>query len=247
MDENFHNLSKKERRESRREEKEKADEKNRQSRTAKRLVFWGIVFLILAGSVYGMIKLGSSGPRETNLPLANAVSASDWTIGNPDAKVILVEYSDLQCPACKMYMPIVEKISEEFKDKILFVYRHFPLKQIHKNAEMAARATEAAGKQGAFWQMADFIFANQAAWENSPGAKELFIKYAGMLNLGVERFKADIDSSEIKNKVNTDYQSGLAIRLNSTPSFFLNGDKIKNPNGYDEFRNIIVQAIAANP
>ena len=80
------------------------------------------------------------------------LNASDWKRGNPDAKLVLVEYSDFQCPACAVYFPVVERLLKDYPDKVLFVYRHFPLTQIHKNANLAAYAAEASGKQEKFWR-----------------------------------------------------------------------------------------------
>ena len=79
-------------------------------------------------------------------------------------KIVLIEYSDFQCPVCASYFPITKKLTEEFSDKIVFVYRHYPLVNIHPYAEPSARAAEAAGKQGKFWEMYELIFANQATW-----------------------------------------------------------------------------------
>ena len=117
----------------------------------------------LIGATWGMAQLASSGSKPALL--TSAVSDSDWVKGNRSAPVVLVEYSDFQCPACAASAPLVKQLTEEFGNKIAFVYRHFPLPQ-HKNAYPAAQAAEAAGKQGKFWEMADLIFANQTKWEN---------------------------------------------------------------------------------
>lgn len=99
---------------------------------------------------------------ETKIP--NTINSDDWIQGNKDSKIVLIEYSDFQCPACASYFPITKKLTEEFSDKIVFVYRHYPLVNIHPYAEPMARAAEAAGKQGKFWEMYELIFANQATW-----------------------------------------------------------------------------------
>lgn len=96
--------------------------------------------------------------------IPNTIEADDWVRGNKAAKVVLVEYSDFECPGCGAYYPIVEQLVEEYGDKIAYIYRHFPLTAIHKNAETMARAAEAAGKQGKFWDMYHLIFTNQSQW-----------------------------------------------------------------------------------
>lgn len=99
-----------------------------------------------------------------NVTIPNTITADDWVKGKKDSKVVLVEYSDFQCPACAAYFPMVEQVMDEYKDKVAFVYRHFPLISIHPYAEPMARASEAAGKQGKFWEMYQLIFKNQTAW-----------------------------------------------------------------------------------
>ena len=123
-----------------------------------------------------------------------------------------------------------------------------PLRQIHPNAQLAAQAAEAVGKQEKFWEMHDMIFENQRTWSNQMRgqAEETFVSYASALNIDIEQFKTDMDSEEVKDKVNNDYQSGIRARVNSTPTFFLNGERIQNPRSYEEFRNIINQALGDN-
>ena len=164
---------------------------------------------------------------------------SDWKRGNPDAKVVLVEYSDFQCSACAVYYPVVEKILKDYPDKILFVYRHFPLTQIHKNANLAAYAAEAAGAQNKFWEMYEKLFQNQKAWSDKDNAREIFTQYANELLINTEWFWGDMDLPEIKDRVLKDYQSGLLYQVDGTPSFFLNGKRIQNPAGYEALKKII--------
>ncbi|HLD96366.1 MAG TPA: thioredoxin domain-containing protein [Patescibacteria group bacterium] len=210
----------------------------------KKILIWAVLILGLVGATWGMAKLASA-PSGKAATLANAVSDSDWIKGKRGAKVVLVEYSDFQCPACAAYAPIVNSIMEEFGDRVAFVYRHFPLPQ-HQQAELAAQAAEAAGKQGKFWEMADLIFVNQSKWEGSSKAREEFISYAQLLNLSISQFETDMDSAEVKKEVTNDYLSGAAI-VNATPTFFLNGEKIQNPQSYDAFRELVLQELNQNP
>ncbi|OGC37705.1 hypothetical protein A2V54_02195 [candidate division WWE3 bacterium RBG_19FT_COMBO_53_11] len=210
----------------------------------KRLLIWVALILGVAVATWGMAKLASSSSDQPAI-LASAVSDSDWLKGSRDAGVVLVEYSDFQCPACASYAQIVNRITEEFGDKIAFVYRHFPLPQ-HQQAELAARAAEAAGKQGKFWEILDLIFVNQNNWAGQSNAQETFVSYAQLLNLDMNRFETELGSPELKKEVENDYLSGAAI-VNYTPTFFLNGEKIQNPRSYDEFREIILQKLGQNP
>ncbi|MEX1068649.1 MAG: thioredoxin domain-containing protein, partial [Patescibacteria group bacterium] len=114
----------------------------------KKLLIWALIVFGLIGATWGMAQLASS-PGNQTTTFATEISDSDWVKGDKDASVVLIEYSDLQCPACAAYAPLVNQILGEFGDRIAFVYRHFPLPS-HKNAEPAALAAEAAGKQGKF-------------------------------------------------------------------------------------------------
>jgi protein-disulfide isomerase len=171
------------------------------------------------------------------------ITESDWKKGNPNAPVVLVEYSDFQCPACAYYALMVSKLISEYPDKTLFVYRHFPLASIHKNAHLASYAAEAAGKQDKFWEMYEKIFANQNVWSNNNQAKEIFLDYAKELGLDENKFSLDITSPDVKNKVFQDYQSAILYQLNATPSFFLNGKKIQPPRTLEEFKLILEQEL----
>ena len=208
------------------------------------MAFWGISTLVLGGMVFGMVKIASRNSQDNKQPLSltSSVIESDWIKGNKEAKIVITEYSDFQCPACASYYGVVKQIHKDFGDRIAFVYRHFPLRQIHANAEIAALSAEAAGKQGKFWEMHDMIFENQKKWEGEKNAGEIFIKYGEDLGLNIEKFKQDLDSKEVKDKVEADYQSGIKAGVNHTPTFFLNGAEIQNPRSYEEFKNIINEA-----
>ncbi len=204
------------------------------------VAFLFLIILIVAGFVAMAVKL-KNGSNQPLLPVS-AIVVSDQIKGDHEAKIILIEYSDFQCPACAAYQPIVKQLVEEFKDKIVFAYRHFPLSQ-HKNSESAALAAEAAGKQGKFWEMHDLIFEKQNEWSESQTAEELFIKYAETLALNVEQFKKDFDLEEIADKIENDLISGERVGVNATPTFFLNGRKI-SPRSYEEFKQLIDSEIS---
>ena len=223
--------------------KEQKDKKEKR-KLLSRIILWTSAVIIIIAAVWSLLKITNNlSPASQNINIS--ISNSDWVKGDKNAKVILLEYSDFQCPACAMYAPILDRLAEEFGDKIALVYRHFPLKKIHKDAALASRAAEAAGRQNKFWEMHDIIFKNQDEWVSGGDAKDFFIKYAQALNLNVEQFKDDINSKQVKDKVNDDYQSGLNADINYTPAFFLNGKKI-TPKNYEDFRKIIGEAIKQN-
>lgn len=212
----------------------------------RRVVTWGGVILGIAALVVGLALLATRTGEGVG-PLTKPISADDHGKGNPDAKVVLVEYSDFQCPSCAATYPMVKQLSQEFGDKLYVVYRHLPIKEIHANAELAARAAEAAGKQGKFWDMHDIIFNTQVNWGENPDALSHFNDLADSLGINTSTFLADIESAEVRAKVNADYQSGVAAGVSATPTFFLNGQPISISGSYEQFRKITATAIEQNP
>jgi len=168
--------------------------------------------------------------------------SAEWSRGNAESKVVVIEYSDFQCPACRAYEPLVNQLYKEFGDRVLFVYRHFPLFSIHPNADGAARAAEAAGQQGKFWEMHDLLFVNQSSWSKLVNAESVFTGYAEKLGLSLDAYTAAFESAEARQSVADDYARGLKMGVNSTPTFFLNGSKIR-PSSYDEFRLLLEAAL----
>ncbi len=176
------------------------------------------------------------------------VDADDWSKGGgSNAPVTLMEYADFQCPACASYYPLLNQLKDTFGNKLRIVYRNFPLTTIHQNAMSSAQAAGAAGKQGKFWDMHNMLFEKQSEWSEAQNAKEIFVRYAQTLGLNKDQFTADYESQEVKNKIATDVRRANALGLNSTPTFFLNGQKINNPGNFDAFRAQIEAALANTP
>ncbi len=209
-----------------------------------RIAFWVIILAILGFFVYAIAQLATDTPSVDGLPTDVALAADDHVLGNPDAKVQLIEYADFQCPGCGAFHPLVKQIVAEYKDKIAFAYRHFPLPQ-HQHAKIMARASEAAANQGKFFEMYDLIFTNQTRWSILSSVDETISGYVTQLKLDATKFEADIDAKATKDAVEADYQSGVSYGVNSTPTFFLNGVKMPLPRNMDEFRALINHAIDA--
>lgn len=201
---------------------------------------WIVIIFGLILLVFGLAKLGSA-PDSNGAKLPLAVSDEDRYKGGFNANVTIVEYSDFQCPACSSMYPILKSLSEEFGDNIKFVYRHFPLRQIHANSGIAAQAAESAGLQGKFWEMHDILFNTQNVWSSNANPIELFTKYGESLGLDAEQFIKDLDSDFVKDKVARDEKSASA--LTGTPTFFLNGVEIKNPGTYDGFKQLVEETL----
>ncbi len=202
-----------------------------------KLVIGGVVAVALFG-IWKMVATPTDGVVSTASALD--ITDKDWVKGTSNAPVTLIEYTDFQCPACGAYYPILQQLSEEMGDRLRVVIRHYPLVQIHKNALPAARAAEAAGRQGKFWEMYDLLFINQAEWSNADNPMmSIFPSYAGRAGMDIERFRTDMADTTLDDKITQDRGTGNEMKITGTPSFFLNGEKLKNPTSIEEFKSAI--------
>lgn len=211
----------------------------------KNFIWIGILVVVLIA----IIALSSKGTEIKPLfevgvvhPLDN-VKGNIGSSGQATSSVLIIEYGDFQCPACRSYYSIMKELVTEFGDKITFVYRNFPLIEIHSNAEFAARAVQAAAKQGKFWQMHDLLFEKQAEWSKTADIESVFESYAALIGISVEQFKKDWLSKEIKDFVKAQRSRAIKLGLKGTPSFFVNGIQIQNPNSIETFKSLIKSAI----
>lgn len=237
-------LTKKERRQLKKLAREQAKDQQKQQGLYKKIALWLGVLLVLAGAAWGMVALNKNSTRQKKVSIE--ISDSDHRLGNDQSQVVLVEYSDFQCPACAYYSHLIKDFQRDYLDRVLFVYRYFPLRQIHPQAEPAARVAEAAARQGKFWEMHDLLFENQAEWSNSSDTDAIFLSYAQKLGLDLDRFGQDLNSQEVKDRVTGDYSSGLNLGINATPTFFLNGKKLINPGDQAGFKRMIDEALKEN-
>ncbi|MBI3985037.1 MAG: DsbA family protein [Candidatus Levybacteria bacterium] len=234
-------LTKAQKRELRKLEWEQKAQSQAKTAQYKKIGLWiGVTFAVILG-IFGLAMIVNSPTTSSGGGLqAPAPTKEDiYTKGNPNSKVVVVEYGDYQCPACAQYQPIVKALLEEYKDKVYFVYRDFPLINSHQNAHISARAAFAANKQGKFWEMYDALYENQTEWATNPNAETIFTNYASNLGLNADKFKNDLNSNEAKSFVDNALSNATSIGLNSTPSFFINGSKIENPSSYDELKALI--------
>lgn len=151
----------------------------------------------------------------------------DNIFGNKESKVILVEYADFQCPGCGSTHPSIKALVEEYKDKIQYIYRNFPL-TYHSNGKTSAYAAESAGLQDKYWEMHNKIFESQSVWQdlNKEDCVNLFVGYAESLGLDTEKFKTDIESENVAKKISYDQSLAYKAGVDATPTFVLNGTKL---------------------
>lgn len=208
----------------------------------KQIGIWVGLIAIFIGTTWGLIALvnGKNSTVPSQIKDLPPISKDDQVLGISDkTKAVLVEYADFQCPACKNYAPLVRQLKKDFGDNLLIVYRFFPLINTHQNAMSSSQAAFAAGKQNKFWEMSDLIYENQENWANSSNAKDLFTEYAKKLDLDLAKFTDDYNNEATKKFIIDQMNSGASIGINYTPTFFLNGKIISNPQSYEAFKKLI--------
>ncbi|HEX8163697.1 MAG TPA: thioredoxin domain-containing protein [Pyrinomonadaceae bacterium] len=189
------------------------------------LPFVIIGVVLLAAIVAGAWYLSHSRPPGTvasGSPGAEPAHAE----GSAGAPVVLEEFGDFQCPPCGAMFPEVERMRQDYGERVRFVFREFPLINVHPHALLAAHAAEAAGLQGKFWEMHRELFTNQQAWSRSQDPTPLFETYARSAGLDVDRFRRDLGSPETDARVVADRDRGKSVGVESTPTFYINGRKM---------------------
>lgn len=189
--------------------------------TGETKIFLGILAATVAIIGIAVFFVSKPATAPTPLPRETLIAADAHAIGNASASAYLVEFSDFQCPACRAFAPTVDEIVGKNTDKLLFVYRHYPLTQ-HAFSKPAALAAEAAGEQGKFWEMGKLLFNNQDRFSDT-----LWGDLADELKLDRVKFNTALSSPDLKAKIDRDETAAIQLKLPGTPSFFLNGVRLE--------------------
>lgn len=206
----------------------------------------GIVIIFVA--VFAFSKNSGSNNGSTNNKSSS--KATNHVLGLNQKNVTLVEYGDYECPVCYSYYQPLKQVAEQFHNEIHFQFRNLPLTSIHPNAFSAARAAEAAGLQGKYWEMHDLLYENQdpngaSGWVASSKPLDYFTTFAQKIGLDVNKFKTDYASTKVNDAINADLaafnQTGQQM---ATPTFFLNGKYLPNSNVVDSSGRISVDKFA---
>jgi protein-disulfide isomerase len=233
----------------------------------KRYLPFIIIAVVLIGGVGAFFALSKKGTTDkTNSAFAGptpgapgsspaaAKNSSPEGLTRPNVKVsspvLVEEYGDYQCPPCGVLYPELKKIEKEYGEQVRFVFHHFPLVKIHKNALAAAHAAEAARLQGKFIQMHDLLYANQSVWKDQEDPRSTFIAYANSLGLNVDRFRTDMESTRVDQAVAADLQRGQAAGVTGTPTVFIEGYMLRyeatNFDGIRQGINVMLQRKATS-
>jgi len=213
----------------------------------KRSLPFLIIVLVLAAAValayFLFRKSGSANETSTSLtgPNQNSQTGSSSSnsgslITNPSAvtkpnvkvssPVLIEEYGDYQCPPCGRLYPELKKIEDEYGTQIHFVFHHFPLSKVHKNAMAAAYAAEAARLQNKFWEMHDRLYRNQSLWADASDPRPIFITFAQQLGMNVDQFQSDMESNRVEQIISADMQRALSRGINGTPTLIIDGQQL---------------------
>ncbi len=225
--------------------------------TSKKDFFFGLVSGIAILAVIGLIVAGMYFNQDKDLlatlPTAEAtppsptqpaqveVSSGENTRGSSNGPVTIVEFSDFQCSFCSRFHPTLQQILNDYPTQVTWAYRHFPLDQIHPSARPAAEASECAAEQNKFWEFADGLFENQAKLGES-----FYSELALELGLNTAQFDDCVSSRKYKDKVEADYQAGIAAGVGGTPASFVNGRLVSGAVPYEQVKALIEQALSGS-
>lgn len=226
----------------------------------------GAVLLIFSG---GGLLLFRAKQGSGEIKTANGKPGAEpaHVRGAEMGRVTLEEFGDFQCPPCGILATTLLKLEHDYADKVRVIFREFPL-AMHAHAFTAARAAEAAGLQGRFWEMHDMLFEHALYWSKDPTAtapptpamimhatpedaarvQGIFNEYAGRLNLDVERFKKDMESEAVKLRIETDQQRAVSVGVDRTPILFVDGVKIPYSKfNVEDLKKVIDAALSGKP
>jgi protein-disulfide isomerase len=180
-----------------------------------------------------------SGPKRPDPKKVYKIEVGDAPIrGSESAKITIVEWADFQCPFCVRVNPTLEKIAKEYGDKVRFAFKHLPL-SMHAKARAAHEASEAAHRQGKFWEMHDMIFASPR--DLSP---ETYLRYANEIGLDIDQYNSDLSSTSVRKVIDDDLAMAGTLGVSGTPSFFVNGRFLSGAQPYGSFARVIDEELA---
>jgi protein-disulfide isomerase len=213
-------MNKREQQKINKQQKQQAAQKKQQ--TQQLMVKVGMYVLAPLFLLLVLFSFFAQGPTYSPVEIAD----NDHIRGNPETPVTITVYADFECPACATENQLMSRAWANIQDKAHLVFRHYPVTVTHPSAWEASLYAEAASKQGRFWEMHDYLFANQAIWASSPDPEQEFESYALELNLDMDQLRQDMESDEVVEKVRNDQRGGNQSGVRSTPTVFINGELV---------------------
>jgi len=192
---------------------------------------------------------GSSASPAQQSPVLQGVPGAEpaHVLGSAAAPAKLEEFGDFECPPCGIFHPIVLQMKTEFGDQLQVTFREFPLVPTHQHALAAASAAEAAGLQGRFWEMHHLIYDHQNDWKKEFDVRPIFEDYAKQIGLDVERYKRDVGSDVVSQRIFMDGNRGHSMGVKGTPTVFLNGREVPFESLAPEKLRVLIQNEIRNP
>lgn len=207
--------------------------------TKTRWIIFAVVCLLALGGLIVFTKKDKVNVDSLDPAQIITGENGDHVFGNKDAKVVLFEYGDFQCPGCGGAYPQLKTITEKYKNQVAFVFRNMPLTSIHPNALAGATAAEAASLQGKYWEMHDKLYETQNDWSSASAMTrtDIFIGYANDLGLNTDKFKADLSSKTVSDKISRDRAIANKLNVDSTPTIYVGDEKM----GSDVITDVVQQ------
>lgn len=206
-------------------------------KTYKKYIIWSVVGIILILIIWWFVASLSPSSSTSNAQYSILLPEQDHVKGDEDAEKTIIEFSDFECPFCgRFYRDTLPQIQSEFIDtgKVKFIYKHFPIPQIHQFALKAAEASECAADQGKFWEYHDTLFENQPRLSNRN-----LKSYAAEIGLNTTLFDACLDSGAMAQRVRADLEESRRRGVSSTPTFFIGEQKIEGSQPFSAFELIL--------
>lgn len=198
---------------------------------------WKIIGIVAVVAIGASVVYSNHVANEANV----GVAFEPHIKGAAEPTVTITEYSDFQCPACAQFSGLLDEMLAMYPEEVALEYKHYPLISIHPFAVPAAKAAEAAGQQGKFFEMHDKLFENQQVWSNSANPNGYFMTYAETIGLDMALFKRHMKASMIQDKVENEFREARDRNLTGTPSFFLNGQRMQ----FESYEDFMAQIEAA--
>lgn len=207
-------------------------------------VLIGVIAAISAVMI-GAFAIANRSASSTEQADINAALVREDSHKKGTGSVMVVEFGDFQCPVCEKAYPILNQIKKDYEGKITFVFRNFPITTAHKNAMSSAQAAEAAGIQGKFWEMHDKLYGNQNSWATQGDPTDIYVGYATDIGLDTNKFKDDMKSNAVQQRIDNDIADANTVGVTGTPSIYINGKKAADYT-YATLKGMIDEALGSS-